>query len=62
MFTFKEKNSFHFYIISFKRTYVNCSLANFKRVASSHEKLYNEQQRILYFYVTFYYDFLIIHL
>ena len=40
--TFKEKNSSHFYIISFKRTYVNRSLANFKRKASSHKKLYNE--------------------
>ena len=40
---FPRKYSFHFYIISFKRTYLNCSVANFKRVASSHEKLYNEQ-------------------
>ena len=38
---FQRKSSFHFYI-SFKRAYVNCSLANFKRVASSYEKLYNE--------------------
>ena len=30
-----------------------------KRVGSSHEKLYNEQWRIVYFYVAFYYDFLI---
>ena len=27
--TFKRKNSFHFYIISFKRTYLNCNLTNF---------------------------------
>ena len=40
---FQRTNSLHFYIISFKRAYVNCSLANFKRVASSHEKLYIEQ-------------------
>ena len=40
----QRKNSFHFYTISSKRTYVNCSLlANAKRVASSHEKLYNER-------------------
>ena len=38
---FQRTNSFHFYIISFKRKYVNCSLANFKRLASSDEKLYN---------------------
>ena len=38
---FRRTNSFHFHIISFKRKYVNCSLANFKRLASSHEKLYN---------------------
>ena len=32
--TFKEKNKklFHFYFLSFKRTNINCSLANFKRV------------------------------
>ena len=50
--TFKE-NSFHFYIINFKRTYVNCNLA---------EKLYSEQRRIFYFYVACYYDFLKTHL
>ena len=43
MVSFKEKNSFHFYIISFKRTYVNFSLANFKRVASYHQNDGNEQ-------------------
>ena len=43
---FQRKSSFHFYNINFKRRYVNCSLTNFKRVASSHEKLYNEQWRI----------------
>ena len=30
---FQRKNCSYFYIISIKRTYVNCSLANFKRVA-----------------------------
>ena len=40
---FQRKNSFDFCIISFKGTCVNCNNANFKRVASSHEKLYNEQ-------------------
>ena len=58
---FQRKYSFHFYI-SFKRAYLNCSLANSKRVASSYEKLYNEQWRIFCFYVTFCYDFLISHL
>ena len=59
---FQRKNSFHFYIISFKRSYVNCSLAIFKGVATFHEMLYNEQRRIFYFYVAFYYGFLITHL
>ena len=40
---FQRKNSFHFYIISFKRSYVNCSLDIFKRVATFHEMLYNEK-------------------
>ena len=44
------KNSFDFYIISFKRTCLNC---NFKKVASYHEKLYNEQLTMFYFYTTF---------
>ena len=56
---FQRKNSFDFCIISFKGTCVNCNNANFKRVASSHEKLYNEQWIIFYVYVTLYYDFLI---
>ena len=43
---FQRKNSFNFYIVSFNRAYAKGSLANFKRVASSHEKLYNEQRRI----------------
>ena len=59
---FQRKNSFHFCIINFKRTCVNCSLAKFKRVAFFHEKLYNEQQIIIYSYVTFCYDFLKTHL
>ena len=42
-------------------TYGVCSLANFKRIASSHEKLYNEQERDFCFYVAFYYDLLITH-
>ena len=36
---FQSKNSFHFYIVSFKRTYINRSLANFNRAASSHKQL-----------------------
>ena len=55
----QRKNSFDFYIISFKRTCLNC---NFKKVASYHEKLYNEQLTMFYFYATFYYDFLITYL
>ena len=43
---YQRKNSFNFYIVSFNRAYAKGSLANFKRVASSHEKLYNEQRRI----------------
>ena len=43
---FQRQNSFNFYIVSFNRAYAKGSLANFKRVASSHEKLYNEQRRI----------------
>ena len=39
MVTFREKIVF----VSFKRPYVNCSLADFKRVAISNEKLYSEQ-------------------
>ena len=39
MVTFREKIAF----VSFKRPYVNCSLADFKRVAISNEKLYSEQ-------------------
>ena len=35
---FQGKNSFHFYIIKFKRKYVYCSLPDFKKVASSHEE------------------------
>ena len=46
---FPRKNSFNFDIICFKRTYINCSLANFKRVASSHEKLHNKKWRIFDF-------------
>ena len=61
MVTFKEK-SFHFYIIGFIRRYVNSSHINFKRVASSHEKLHNEQGRSFCFYVTSYYDLLVAHL
>ena len=33
---FQRKNEFYFYIISFKRPYVNFSLTDFKKVASSH--------------------------
>ena len=40
---FQRKSRFHFHITSFKWTYINCSLANFKRVASSHDKLCNKQ-------------------
>ena len=40
---FQRKSRFHFHITSFKWTYINCSLTNFKRVASSHDKLCNKQ-------------------
>ena len=43
---FQRKNSFNFYIASSNRAYAKGSLANFKRVASSDEKFYNEQRRI----------------
>ena len=64
---FQRKNSFHFFLVSFKRTYVNFSLANIKRVASPHENNFKRVASSIlvgsfYFYVTFYYDFLITHL
>ena len=59
--TFKEKVVFFFVSLVFKG-HVNYSLAYFERIASSHEKLYNEQWRIFYCYIAFYYDFLITHL
>ena len=43
MATFKEKIIFLFTSLVLKKTYANCSLANFNRVASSHEMLYYEQ-------------------
>ena len=61
MVTFKEKRIFLFTSLVLKKTYANCSLANFNRVASSHEMLYYEQWGMFY-YFTFYYDFLVTHL
>ena len=59
---FWRKSSFHFNIITFERTNINCSLANFKRAASSHEKLYIENEEFFNLYVAFYHDLLIAHL
>ena len=61
MVTFKEKIVFIFTKLVLKE-HVSCSFANRKRVASFHEKLYNEQWRIFHFNFTFYYDFLITYL
>ena len=35
---FYRKNSLHFYIISFKRTYVNCSVANFRSCTMNNDE------------------------
>ena len=61
MITFKEKIVFIFISLVLKK-FVNSSVTNFKRVASCHQKLYNEQGKIFYSYVTFSYAFLITYL
>ena len=43
MVTLEEKTIFLFTSLVLKKTYANCSLANFNRVAIFHEMLYYEQ-------------------